>query len=188
MSAPPEIWLKTNRRALVATLLVVLLLGAAAVAALVHAPRTPYATELRLVGGLALAICAYLSLSVAYQMTLPRLAYADEELWVYLASAEPIKVPIEIVELFFAGQGRSHLPAADDAPSKARTVVIRLSEAARDWHFRDVKPAWGEWREGYIIVRGTWCEPLTPEVMKRLNRRLREVHRERESATREAAE
>ena len=188
MSAPPEIWLKTNRRALLATLLVVLLFGLAAVGALIYAPQTPYATELRVVGGLTLLICGYLGLSVAYQMSLPRLAYADGELWVYLASAEPTKVPIAIVELFFAGQGSSQLPAAEDAPSKARTVVIRLAEAARDWHFREVKPAWGEWREGYIILRGTWCEPLTPEVMKRLNRRLREVHREHDSAARETAE
>src|SRR5690606_6112601 len=111
MSAPPEIWLKTNRRALLATLLVALLFGGAAIGALVYAPQTSYTTELRIVGWLTLAACAYLELSVVYQMTLPRLAYGDGQLWFYLASAEPMKVPIEIVELFFAGQGSSHLPA-----------------------------------------------------------------------------
>jgi hypothetical protein len=94
-------------------------------------------------------------------------------------------VPIEIVELFFAGQGMSHLPATDELPSRARTVVIRLAEAATEWHANDVKPDWGEWREGYIIIRGTWCQPLTADVLKNLNRRLREVHQERAAAAEE---
>ena len=56
---------------------------------------------------------------------------------------------------------------------------MRLAEAATEFHQRPVKMSLGSWKEGYIVVRGTWAEPITKEVFKRLNRRLVEVHRQR---------
>jgi hypothetical protein len=38
-----------------------------------------------------------------------------------------------------------------------------------------VKPALGAWCDSYVTIRGTWCEPLNGELIRRLNRRLREV-------------
>lgn len=175
----PEIWLRTNRRALLVVLLVSLLFVMAGASAVIVSSQFWFGPALAAIGWLTIAFAGIFSAMLLFQTTLPRLAYADGHLWVYLQSARPVAVPIEIVELFFAGQGVSHLPEAADLPSKSRTVVVRLAEAATEWHDRDVKPAWGEWREGYIIIRGTWCEPLTAEVLKNLNRRLREVHRER---------
>jgi hypothetical protein len=38
-----------------------------------------------------------------------------------------------------------------------------------------VKPSLGTWCGGYVTIRGTWCEPLQPDLIRRLNRRLKEV-------------
>jgi hypothetical protein len=50
-----------------------------------------------------------------------------------------------------------------------------------------VKPAFGNWSEGYVTVRGTWCEPLDSEVVRRLNRRLKEVKTKTEQTPAHAA-
>jgi hypothetical protein len=175
----PEIWLRSNMRPLLVTLIFAMIFCAAGVSAVAISDRFWFGLGLKIVGWITIGASGIFAVMLLYQMSLPRLVYRDGELLVYLASAQPTRVPIEIVELFFAGQGISHLPANDDLPSKSRTVVIRLAEAATQWHSREVKPDWGEWREGYIIIRGTWCQPLTADVLKNLNRRLREVHRER---------
>jgi hypothetical protein len=161
------------------TLVAALLVSAAGASVAALSPRWELGIAPVILGWLILAVGAWFALMLIYQMLLPRLAYQAGELLVYLESAQPIRVPIEIVELFFAGQGGSRLPVQEGSASQSRTVVVRLAEAATEWHARDVKPTWGEWREAYIIVRGTWCEPLTPDVFKHLNRRLREVQRER---------
>jgi hypothetical protein len=54
-------------------------------------------------------------------------------------------------------------------------LVARLSQKAPEWEKVDVKPAIGRWCEGYVTIRGMWCEPLNGEVVRRLNRRLREI-------------
>jgi len=59
-------------------------------------------------------------------------------------------------------------------------VIVRLAEAAEEWKHRDVRPALGEWCEGYITIRGSWCERITPELMRRMNGRLADVKRETE--------
>ena len=38
-------------------------------------------------------------------------------------------------------------------------------------------PRLGSWEHGYIVVRGTWCEPINREVIKGLNKRLVAAHR-----------
>ena len=54
-------------------------------------------------------------------------------------------------------------------------LVARLAQRQTQWAQVEVKPALGNWAEGYITIRGTWCEPLNPELVRRLNRRLKEV-------------
>ncbi len=178
----PEIWLRTNVRALGVGLVVVMFLLLSGVSAVLIADRYPWGIWLKITGWGAIVVCGYVSLSLLYQMRVPRLAYQDDEMLVYLRSATPVRVPIEVVELFFAGQGESMTPGSAAGSTRSRTVVIRLAEAATQWHDLPIRTALGQWQEAYIILRGTWCEPLTPEIFKRLNRRLAEVHRERRSA------
>jgi hypothetical protein len=110
----------------------------------------------------------------------PRLAYFDGELEVYLTGRRPIRVPIEVVECFFKGQGPSLLPgfALGGRRLEAATLIVRLAERAVQWKHRDVRPWLGLWCEGYITIRGTCCEPLHGDLVARLNRRLVEIHRQ----------
>lgn len=112
----------------------------------------------------------------------PRLAYGNGELWVFLGTPLPIRVPIDLVECFFLGHGPSLLAPANDKEPETQTIVVRLAESATDWKHRDVKPALGHWCDGYIVIRGTWCEPISPELVQRLNARLVEAHRQERQA------
>ncbi len=55
---------------------------------------------------------------------------------------------------------------------------MRIAEKAKEYQQRDVKSALGKWDEGYVTFYGAWCEPLTLEVVQRLNARLAEVQRQ----------
>jgi hypothetical protein len=183
----PEVWLRNNRRALFVGMIVPgLWLAIALLAACIS-----------LVTGqswLFVAAAILLSLpplwmlgGLAYASTIPRLAYERGELLVYLDLSQPVRLPIEIVEVFFLGQGPSELPKLAGREPETQNVIVRLAESATEWKQRDVRPGIGHWCEGYITLRGSWCEPITRDVMQQLNRRLAEVQRERKAAAAEAA-
>ena len=69
-----------------------------------------------------------------------------------------------------------HLPAGS-GDTETINLIARLSQRETDWAHRDVKRALGHWCDGYITIRGTWCEPLNSDVVRRLNRRLADVKR-----------
>ena len=54
-------------------------------------------------------------------------------------------------------------------------LVARLSQRHTEWAKHEVKSALGNWADGYITIRGSWCEPLSGETIRKLNRRLKEV-------------
>jgi hypothetical protein len=93
-----------------------------------------------------------------------------------LRAGKPAAVPVEIVEAFFLGQGPAHVPPIDGKSAESVNLIARLSQKAPQWAKVPVKPALGQWCEGYVTIRGTWCEPLDGEVIRRLNRRLRQLH------------
>ena len=115
---------------------------------------------------------------LVYVARLPRLAYSNDVLLVYLSSLAPVKVPIEVVECFFLGQGPAHVSDRIGHEVEASNIVVRLAEAARKWHQVEVKPALGKWCDGYITIHGTWCEPIDSDFIKQLNSRLVQVKRE----------
>jgi hypothetical protein len=91
------------------------------------------------------------------------------------APNRPTRIPIAVVECFFLGQGGSQLPKLQGREPETQNVIVRLAESATEWKRRDVRPALGNWCEGYITIRGSWCERITPELMRRMNGRLAEV-------------
>src|SRR5690606_38682536 len=95
----------------------------------------------------------------------------------YLRSGGPFRVPLEIVECFLLGQAPTLLPGKQQERAETAAVVIKLSETAEAWRHQDVKPALGKWCEGYITIRGTWCEPLNVKLINRLNAQLAEASR-----------
>jgi hypothetical protein len=175
----PEVWLETNRRPLRIAMAVASVIVVAG-GALAWFFSGAGGTSLGFVAGVALAAAGVVCLTaLAWAGRIPRLAYDDGWLLVYLRSLRPLRVPIDAVEVFFLGQGPAH-PADADAPvPKAANVIVRIAESASDYHARDVRGDLGQWRDGYITIRGMWCEPLSHERVNELNRRLHAAHRAR---------
>ena len=173
-----EVWLQPNRRALWTTLLTFAAIGVVALAA-------SWWFE-PMVVRIACGVVALLALLMVGASTVelrrPRIAYRDGQVLFNLRGSEPAAVPAEVVEAFFLGQGPAHLPTIRTEPPECVNLVARLSEKAPEWAKVEVKPALGAWCEGYVTIRGTWCEPLTGEVIRRLNRRLRELRETAASA------
>ena len=176
-----EIWLHTNRRAI---LMGMLLPGsiAAAGAALASVAWRLEAAWWWQAAGILCAIAGLIVLaSLSAWLSVPRLAYESGELLVFI-DRRPLRVPIDIVEVFFLGQGPSFLPDLKGREPETANVIVRLAESAAEWKHRDVNPRIAHWCEGYITLRGAWCEPIRPEGLRRLNARLAEIHRERKAA------
>jgi hypothetical protein len=175
-----ETWLHTNRRAI---LLGMLLPGSIAVLGAVLALAAWQLDSAWWWAGLGLA-CAAAGLvmlaSLAWWLYVPRLAYEAGELLVFIDS-RPIRVPIDVVEVFFLGQGPSFLPELAGRELETANVIVRLAESAGEWKHLDVNPRIAHWCEGYITLRGAWCEPIEPEGLRKLNARLAEIHRERKA-------
>ncbi len=106
------------------------------------------------------------------------MAYVDGVVELYLRSGGPIRLPVEIVEGFLIGQAASLLPGKYRERYETTTFILRLSESATEWSHGTVKPALGRWCDGYITIRGTWCEPLSVDLARRLNQRLHDVQHE----------
>jgi hypothetical protein len=171
-----EVWLKTNRRAILFGFIVPLLLFALGVWIFLHSIQ-----EHQLVGrlvGTFVAMCgAGVWIALLAQLRRPRIAFRDGAVRFYLRSGPPIDVPVHIVESFFAGQSDAHLPGFAKQPQSAN-LIARLARRDTEWAEQTVKPALGKWNDSYVIIRGTWCEPLNAEVIRRINRRLKEVKEE----------
>jgi hypothetical protein len=175
----PETWIRPNRRALaLGFVLPLLMLISATVLALLGLGAEP-AWPWFAAAGLLTLFAAIVVLLLWRTLRRPRVAYDAGEVLLYFDATEPARVPVEAVECFFLGQAGGLIPDAQGREAEVRTVIVRLAEAATDWHHRDLKPDLGHWCEGYITIRGTWCEPITPDLMKQLNSRLVQVHRER---------
>lgn len=176
-----EIWLHTNRRAIGLGMLLpgsIALLGAALAIAAWQLEAAWW--WLALGGGCAAAGLMMLA-SLAWWLPVPRLAYEPGELLVFI-DRQPVRVPIDVVEVFFLGQGPSLLPDLAGREPETSNVIVRLAESAVEWKHRDVNPRIAHWCEGYITLCGAWCEPIRPERLRTLNARLAAIHRERKSA------
>jgi hypothetical protein len=166
-----EVWLKTNHRAILFGCSPPLILT---VMGLWMARAAPEHSAWRWAGVAAIFIGVLATLLLLLQLRRPRIARNAGNVLFYMRSGPPIAVPLEVVEAFFAGQGPAHLPVV---PNQPRTVnlIARLSRRNPEWAEQAVKPAVGTWTDGYVTIRGSWCEPLDSETIRRLNRRLKEV-------------
>jgi hypothetical protein len=168
-----ETWLKPNRRALGFACAPPAIVGAIGLWMLLGAAGDRYVW--RGFGVLLLLAAATLLAMLIRQLLRPRIAYRDGRVLFYLRPGPPLAVPAEIVEAFFLGQGPANLPGHAAEREETVNLVARLSQRATEWAHQVVKPALGNWCDGYVTIRGTWCEPLGGEIIRRLNRRLKEV-------------
>jgi len=172
-----EIWLRTNARALLFAMVLPAAVGLVGLVLLAGIPTNQVPAWLRGVGAVLVAISLATIAALAWQLRKPRLAYRDGELLVWLRSGAPIRLPIDVVEGFLLGQAPSLLPGKRHRQTETATLVVRIADRAEAWHRQEVKPQLGKWCEGYITIRGTWCEPLSIGLVNRLNQRLAEVAR-----------
>jgi hypothetical protein len=171
-----EVWLRSNRRVLTFALVPPLLMAVLGTLLISDLPRFESAVAYYFGWGL-IVLGGLLAGMILGQFRQPRLVYEPGHLLVYLKSGAPYTVPIDVVEAFFLTQGPAQVPGRRDAETKTKNLSIRIAERAKNWSQRDVKPALGRWCDGYIAFRGTWCEPLSLDLVQRLNRRLGQVTR-----------
>ena len=165
----PVVWLRSNHRpgigiaGMAAALLLVVLLAS-----------RPWSRPVGVVPwllGSGLGVAAAAGLILASR---PRIVLAAREVRVHLAPARVEVVPLEAVECFFLGSRLEPPRPGDEATGgeRVRTLVMRIAERAVDLAERPTFPRWGAWQEGSVTFDGRWCEPLSVDLVRRLNRDL----------------
>jgi len=120
------------------------------------------------------------ALFAATAATFPRLERRGNVVRVRLSPWRVEPVPLEMVECFFLGS-RLEPPRSDDGTTggdRVRTLVMRIAERATAHADRATFPPWGAWQEGSVTFDGRWCEPLSVDLVRRLNRDLSAAKRE----------
>jgi hypothetical protein len=172
-----ETWLRPNRRAIWFGCVPPFFTGCLGLW-LALGPLSESGSGWRWLGITLLAAGTAAAALLLHQLRRPRVGYEAGHVLFYLRGNGPIAVPAQIVEAFFLGQGPAALPAGVGGRQETVNLVARLSQRETDWASREVKPALGAWCGGYVTIRGAWCEPLGADVIRRLNRRLKEVQLE----------
>jgi hypothetical protein len=173
-----ETWLKPNRRAILFGCLPPLVLTVVgACLAFAHSDSESKSGALRWIGYFGIVTGPAVIGLLLTQLRNPRIAFRDGKVLFFVRVGQPIAVPVDIVESFFFGQGPAHLPAMTKQPNTVN-LIARLSQRHTKWASQKVRPALGSWCDGYVTIRGTWCEPLNSDVIRRINRRLKEVKEE----------
>lgn len=186
----PEIWLRSNSRVSLLGLIVSALLCCAGGWLLLFTGIwrelgkvvTTWGMLVALLGiGLVIAgfILAWLA---AWFWRRPRVACDGLVVEVNLGGLSPARLPVEVVECFFIGQGPAMIRAEEKQDAQAANVIVRLAEKAAAWRSGPAQPALGKWSDSYITIRGAWCEPIDGDLVNRMNAQLAEVHRLRRQA------
>ncbi|MEQ8836108.1 MAG: hypothetical protein RID07_04815 [Lacipirellulaceae bacterium] len=178
-----EVWLQPNRRVLMMAMVpagLLVVIGGL----LAKLSSTSLVTALAWV---LVGLGCLLLIGLIGQLRRPRIAFQDRSVLFFLRARQPVAVPVEHVEAFFLGQGPTSLPTVAGKTAETVNLVARISQKAPEWAEDEVKQALGNWKEGYATIRGTWCEQLTTDVIRRLNSRLREVTEEAKQHPREGA-
>ena len=134
----------------------------------------------------AIAFGGFVLLALRLLMT-PRILLTDDGISVFAALVgRSIFVPIEVVEVFFMGQGA--ISGTEPGHPKgyqgavAANVIVRLAEADTSWHSRNINQWFGLWSDGYITIRGLWCEDINQDLLKYMNHELVAAKRRRREA------
>lgn len=185
----PKILLRSNRRfgTLGISLAVILATVCCVVAASTSNPWLFAAASALATLGAVVALQAGLFLAT------PRVAIDERELLLYVRSLrKPFRVPLDVVEVFFIGQGA----VSGTEPGQPReyegavaaNVIVRLAESAPEWHLRTVNPWLAVWSDGYVTIRGLWCENIDQELLKAMNGTLIAAKRNRRNMKEERTE
>jgi len=178
MAACSEIWLRGNQRLLGVGLIAPLVLASLGGICLLLSSNAESTSPVFFILGItALALAVILGGLILWVGRLPRVGYdsSAREVVLYLPGPTPYRIPLEIVECFFLGSGITQIPGQPSRDVQTKNIVVRLAERAEDWHRRDLTLSIGKWCEGYITIRGLYCEPFDVETIKRLNTLLHQA-------------
>lgn len=175
---PAEVWLRGNVRPVAALAMV----AAAALAALVMATLLIEAIRpfRPVVAGICVATAGLVAM-LAAAASRPRLECTRESLRVRLSPTRVETLPLDVAECFFPGSSPltrgGEQTCEHHAAFRVNTLVMRLAERAEDYRKRTTFTPWGTWDDSYVVFDGRWCEPLSPELARRLGRRLVDARR-----------
>ncbi len=171
-SSVTEIWMRGNRRLLyIATFGLVLLLATLL--------GLGFVSNAEWVRGVAIGLSAaalFVATPLLWYLARPRLVRRGDELLLNVRFGPPQRVPLDFVEGFLLGQGPAFLPGESLDNAETTTVVIRLADRAEDFRRRQTHPVLASWCDGYVTLRGTWCEPISLATVEQLNARLAELN------------
>lgn len=168
-----ETWLRSNLRILAFAVILPALTAVTGMALLAFSFGDAPLVWLRVIGGGLTAFSLVGLVFLFWQLGQVRLATDGRHLRVNLGTVRPIAVPLDVVEGFLLGHGPAFLPGNKEA--QVTNLVVRLAERAGEWERVEVNRQFGLWCGHYITIRGTWCEPLSIDLVNRLNARLAEV-------------
>jgi multisubunit Na+/H+ antiporter MnhB subunit len=166
------VWLKGNQRVMWLSMIVPGLLICVGALVLILAGATTWGA---ITGGVLAGLGVILALLIFRTGRLPRIVWRESQVDFYLPGPQPISVPLEFVECFFLGSGVTTLPGSSTRDVQTRNLVVRIAERATDWQHRELPLHLGKWCEGYLTIRGLYCEVLDLEVIKRLNTALHQA-------------
>jgi len=172
-----HLWLQNNRRIAAWSLVAPGLVFSAGLVAALLLPGGGAWIWLKVLAWLVTGLGVVLIAVAICQLVRPRIVCDGQRLLIDVGFPGRAAVPLEVVECFLLGQGPAFLPGSHWARAETVTVVIRLAEKAEAWRRGRIHPLIGSWCDGYIVLRGTFCEPLTVDVVNRLNHLLAEAHR-----------
>ncbi len=133
----------------------------------------------RVPGYIVLTVAAVGGVACLIGWVQPRLAVDGRHMLVYARLGRPVRVPLEYVEGFLLEKSGSGLPGRYGR-RQAWALVVRLAERAKEWEQVPVHPALAAWCRHYITLRGTWCEPLSVALVRKLNEQLADARRHAE--------
>lgn len=168
-----EVWLRGNVRPVLAAAGGVAVIAVALVALFAALPVPAVAW---LVAGAMIGLVMISLVTLGYAAAQPRLVWRGDRLMVRVSPAAVATVPLEVVECFFAGSNPLDASGAptcgEHAAFRVGTLVVRIAERAHDYRSGKTFRPWVVWEDGYLVIDGRWCEPLSPAKARDLGGRL----------------
>jgi hypothetical protein len=171
-----EIWLQANRRiVLLPTILFAVV--AAACTPIYLSTRSEYV-------GAAAILAADAALVWWLIFRRPRISFDGRNVRLNVRNGRAVRVPVELVEAFMLGKGPAFLDGRDDYRTETSTLVVRIAERAEEFRKVETNVRVAAWCGHYCTLRGTWTEPLSVDLVNRLNQRLYDVQQAAKSPER----
>jgi hypothetical protein len=162
MADPPAVWLRGNRR---------LLAVGAAMALPVLATCAIVVVWRPVAGAIAAAPVLLLVAAALWHVQRPRIAYDGGHVLLRVRFGAPVRVPVRLVECFLVvsapgalGWRRRHVPTT--------SIVVRIDQRAPEWASVETDRRLAVWCGSQATLFGTWCEPISLDLVRRLNRYL----------------